>query len=90
MTDVPGHTLGIVPLLAAAGVHFLHLGVKALRRRDVAGSCSAGGHTRVRVVVMYQRHTVATQFPEGFEQASGLPIPKTIWGRKGCSRSPTS
>jgi len=27
MTDVPGHTLGMVPLLAAAGVRFLHLGV---------------------------------------------------------------
>ena len=27
MTDVPGHTLGIVPLLAEAGVRFLHLGV---------------------------------------------------------------
>jgi hypothetical protein len=27
MTDVPGHTRGIVPLLAAAGVHFLHIGI---------------------------------------------------------------
>lgn len=27
MTDVPGHTLGIVPLLAEAGVTFLHIGV---------------------------------------------------------------
>ena len=27
MTDVPGHTLGMVPLLAEAGVRFLHLGV---------------------------------------------------------------
>jgi Domain of unknown function (DUF5054) len=27
MTDVPGHTRGIVPLLAAAGVRFLHIGV---------------------------------------------------------------
>lgn len=27
MTDVPGHTRGIVPLLAEAGVEFLHLGV---------------------------------------------------------------
>lgn len=26
MTDVPGHTIGIVPRLAAAGVAFLHLG----------------------------------------------------------------
>lgn len=29
MTDVPGHTRGIVPLLADAGVEFLHIGVNA-------------------------------------------------------------
>jgi hypothetical protein len=29
MTDVPGHTIGIVPLLARAGLAFLHLGVNA-------------------------------------------------------------
>lgn len=27
MTDVPGHTIGIVPLLAEAGVQFLHIGI---------------------------------------------------------------
>lgn len=27
MTDVPGHTRGIVPLLAGAGIRFLHIGV---------------------------------------------------------------
>jgi hypothetical protein len=27
MTDVPGHTLGLVPVLAEAGVRFLHIGV---------------------------------------------------------------
>lgn len=29
MTDVPGHTRGIVPLLVDAGVEFLHIGVNA-------------------------------------------------------------
>jgi len=29
MTDVPGHTRGIVPLLAEAGIQFLHIGVNA-------------------------------------------------------------
>ena len=29
MTDVPGHTRGIVPLLAEAGIRFLHIGVNA-------------------------------------------------------------
>ncbi|WP_269939928.1 DUF5054 domain-containing protein [Arthrobacter sp. HY1533] len=27
MTDVPGHTIGLVPALAAAGVNYLHIGV---------------------------------------------------------------
>ncbi len=27
MTDVPGHTVGIVPLMADAGIEFLHLGI---------------------------------------------------------------
>lgn len=27
MTDVPGHTIGVVPILAASGVRFLHVGV---------------------------------------------------------------
>lgn len=29
MTDVPGHTRGMVPLLAEAGIRFLHIGVNA-------------------------------------------------------------
>lgn len=29
MTDVPGHTIGIVPLLAAAGLRYLHLGTNS-------------------------------------------------------------
>ncbi len=29
MSDVPGHTRGIVPLLAEAGIQFLHIGVNA-------------------------------------------------------------
>ncbi|MGX7417205.1 DUF5054 domain-containing protein [Carnobacterium gallinarum] len=29
MTDVPGHTIGMVPLLAKAGINYLHIGVNA-------------------------------------------------------------
>jgi hypothetical protein len=56
MTDVPGHTRAIVPLLAAAGIQFLHIGVNAASTppdvppvfvwRDPGGA---------EVVVMYQR-----------------------------------
>jgi hypothetical protein len=69
MTDVPGHTLGIVPLLAEAGVKFLHLGVNSaspppevpdiFRWRAPDGS---------EVVVMYQKSYGATHFPLGFDQ----------------------
>ena len=66
MTDVPGHTLGMVPLLAAAGVRFLHLGVNTaspvpevppiFRWRAPDGS---------EVVVMYQASYGETDFPAG-------------------------
>lgn len=29
MTDVPGHTRGIIPILAQAGIQFLHIGVNS-------------------------------------------------------------
>lgn len=57
MTDVPGHTRGLVPLLAEAGVRFLHLGVngaspppevpEVFRWRDEASDSE--------VIVMYQK-----------------------------------
>jgi hypothetical protein len=66
MTDVPGHTLGMVPILADAGVRFLHLGVNTaspvpdvppiFRWRAPGGS---------EIVVMYQNSYGATDFPAG-------------------------
>jgi hypothetical protein len=35
MSDVPGHTRGIVPLLAEAGIRFLHIGVNSASRAPV-------------------------------------------------------
>ena len=32
MTDVPGHTIGLVPALSNAGIEFLHIGVNASSR----------------------------------------------------------
>jgi hypothetical protein len=56
MTDVPGHTRGIVPLLAEAGIVFLHLGVNpASTPPDVppvfVWQAPGGAH----VIVMYQK-----------------------------------
>ena len=66
MTDVPGHTLGMVPLMAESGIRFLHLGVNTaspvpsvppiFRWRAPDGS---------ELVVMYQASYGATDFPAG-------------------------
>ena len=76
MTDVPGHTRGIVPLLAEAGVKFLHLGVNAASRvpdvPDVFRWRAPGGE---EILVMYQRSYGATHFPDGF--ADGLSFAHT-------------
>ena len=76
MTDVPGHTLGMVPLLAAAGVRFLHLGVNAASQvpevPDVFRWRAPDGS---EIVVMYQASYGETHFPAGFE--SGLSFAHT-------------
>lgn len=70
MTDVPGHTRGIVPLLAEAGVKFLHLGVNTASPvpdvPDVFRWVGPGGE---EVVVMYQDSYGATHLPEGLSDA---------------------
>ncbi len=57
MTDVPGHTRGIVPLLSEAGIRFLHIGVnEASTPPDVPPTFlwrDTGSDTSV--VVMYQK-----------------------------------
>lgn len=66
MTDVPGHTLSMVPLLAEAGVRFLHLGVNtASPVPDVPDIFRWRAPSGEEVVVMYQNSYGATQFPPG-------------------------
>lgn len=66
MTDVPGHTLGIVPLLAEAGVQFLHLGVNtASPVPDVPPMFRWQASGGEEIVVMYQGSYGATDFPAG-------------------------
>ncbi|WP_127753344.1 DUF5054 domain-containing protein [Devosia sp. 1566] len=68
MTDVPGHTLGMVPLLAAAGVRFLHLGVNtASPVPDVPPIFRWRASSGAEIVVMYQGSYGATDFPAGEE-----------------------
>jgi hypothetical protein len=70
MTDVPGHTLGMVPLLAEAGIRFLHLGVNTASPPpdvpEVFRWRAPGGE---EMVVMYQRSYGETYFPEGMSDA---------------------
>jgi hypothetical protein len=66
MTDVPGQTLGMVPLLAEAGVRFLHLGVNtASPVPDVPPVFRWRAPDGSEIVVMYQASYGATDFPEG-------------------------
>lgn len=76
MTDVPGHTLGIVPLLADAGVKFLHLGVNAASRvPEVPDVFRWRAPSGSEVLVMYQKSYGETHFPAGF--ADGLSFAHT-------------
>ncbi|HEX6385788.1 MAG TPA: DUF5054 domain-containing protein, partial [Anaerolineae bacterium] len=55
MTDVPGHTRAIVPLLAEAGIRFLHIGVnEASRMPDVPPVFVWRDDGGAEIVVMYQ------------------------------------
>lgn len=76
MTDVPGHTRSIVPLLAEAGVRFLHLGVnEASPVPDVPGVFRWRADSGEEVVVMYQDSYGGTYFPDG--QLDGLSFAHT-------------
>ncbi|KKB86647.1 glycosyl hydrolase [Devosia limi DSM 17137] len=66
MTDVPGHTLGMVPLMAEAGIRFLHLGVNtASPVPDVPGIFRWHAPNGDEIVVMYQGSYGETEFPAG-------------------------
>lgn len=55
MTDVPGHTRSIVPLLCDAGIGFLHIGTNpAVSVPDVPAICRWRDPSGREVVLMYQ------------------------------------
>ncbi|WP_193337276.1 DUF5054 domain-containing protein [Devosia beringensis] len=66
MTDVPGHSLGMVPLMAEAGLKFLHLGVNtASPVPDVPPVFRWQAPGGEEIVVIYQGSYGATDFPAG-------------------------
>ncbi|MCB9992787.1 MAG: DUF5054 domain-containing protein [Hyphomicrobiaceae bacterium] len=88
MTDVPGHTRGIVPLLAEAGVKFLHLGVnEASPVPDVPDIFRWRADTGEEIVVMYQDSYGATHFPEGSDQGLSFAHTNDNLGPQGISQT---
>ena len=55
MTDVPGHTRGIVPILADAGVRFLHIGVNPASSVPEVPPCFRWRCGGCELVVVYER-----------------------------------
>lgn len=73
MTDVPGHTLGMVPLMAEAGLRFLHIGVNtASPPPDVPEVFRWRAPSGEEIVVMYQRSYGEMSFPEGMDEGLGF------------------
>jgi hypothetical protein len=93
LTDVPGHTRGLVPLLAAAGVDFLHVGVNPAAAapavperflwRDPAAEAPPGSPP-AEVVVMYQHGAYgATQVLDGTADAAAVEMTSDNAGPPG-------
>jgi hypothetical protein len=66
MTDVPGHTIGMVPLLAEAGVRFLHLGVNPASTVPGVPPLFVWRHGKHEIVVAYEAdYGGVTRIPGG-------------------------
>ena len=64
MTDVPGHTRGIVPLLAEAGIQFLHIGVNPCSTApDVPPVFVWRDSSSAEVTVMYTKGSYGEAMP---------------------------
>ena len=73
MTDVPGHTLGLVPLLAEAGIRFLHIGVNsASTPPDVPPVFRWRTAHDEEIIVMYQNEYGTTLLPDGMDHGIGF------------------
>jgi Glycosyl hydrolases family 38 N-terminal domain. len=70
MTDVPGHTIGMVPLLAAAGIRYLHLGTNpASKAPDVPPAFVWRAADGSEIIVNYDDSYGAAMVIPGFEDA---------------------
>lgn len=86
MTDVPGHPLGIVPILAEAGIRFLHIGVNsASTLPEVPPLFRWRAPSGEEVLVAYQSSYGATFFPEGMGQGLSFAHTSDNVGPQGIS-----
>ncbi|WP_342237494.1 DUF5054 domain-containing protein [Inquilinus sp. OTU3971] len=86
MTDVPGHPLGIVPILAEAGIRFLHIGVNsASTLPEVPPLFRWRAPSGEEVLVAYQSSYGATFFPEGMDQGLSFAHTSDNVGPQGVS-----
>ncbi|MEZ4703527.1 MAG: DUF5054 domain-containing protein [Rhodothermales bacterium] len=69
MTDVPGHTRAIVPLLAEAGIEFLHIGVNEAATPPDVPPAFVWRAYGADVTVMYQHAYGATAHISGMDDA---------------------
>jgi hypothetical protein len=70
MTDVPGHTRGIVPLMAEAGLQFLHIGVNgASTPPEVPPQFVWRDPSGAEVMVMYHKDYGDTTVVPGLDEA---------------------
>lgn len=60
MTDVPGHTRGIVPILADAGIRFLHIGVNPASTIPDVPPCFRWVCNEQEIVVVYEKEYGST------------------------------
>ncbi|KGM33206.1 DUF5054 domain-containing protein [Inquilinus limosus] len=86
MTDVPGHPLGIVPILAEAGIRFLHIGVNsASTLPEVPPLFRWRAPSGEEVLVAYQSSYGATFFPAGMGQGLSFAHTSDNVGPQGIS-----
>jgi hypothetical protein len=70
MTDVPGHTRAMLPLLAEAGIRFLHIGVNgASTPPDVPSVFRWRGPSGAEVMVMYHKGYGDLMLVPGLDEA---------------------
>ncbi|MBJ6362235.1 DUF5054 domain-containing protein [Paenibacillus sp. MAHUQ-46] len=69
MTDVPGHTISMVPLLAESGIKYMHLGVNPTSKNPAVPLMFRWKVDGQEIIVHYAGNYGETFLLEGFEEA---------------------